>query len=189
MSNDPKAWSDVLAERRKQHAQFGDSHDDMATRGQIRLAAGNYLGAVTYRNAGLDPHIQRDRGGVFTGWHAWPWDAEWWKPTDNRRDLVKAAALIIAEIERLDRAEGPEIAPKTPMIDAQTIVGQQYTWEPRKPHARAVVVVRSVVWDGTEWWINTAPIRDADGDTLGNEWSRFKEACDLAFDLKPGGDT
>ena len=27
-----------------------------------------------------------------------------WKPTDRRRDLVKAGALILAEIERLDRA-------------------------------------------------------------------------------------
>lgn len=27
-----------------------------------------------------------------------------WKPTTSRRDLVKAAALILAEIERLDRA-------------------------------------------------------------------------------------
>jgi hypothetical protein len=27
----------------------------------------------------------------------------WWKPKDRRRDLVRAAALIIAEIERLDR--------------------------------------------------------------------------------------
>lgn len=33
----------------------------------------------------------------------WPWDASWWKSTDPRRNLVKAAALIIAEIERLDR--------------------------------------------------------------------------------------
>ncbi len=34
----------------------------------------------------------------------WPWSIDWWKPTDRRRDLVKAGALIIAEIERLDRA-------------------------------------------------------------------------------------
>lgn len=33
----------------------------------------------------------------------WPWDESWWKPTTPRRDLVKAAALILAEIERLDR--------------------------------------------------------------------------------------
>ena len=32
-----------------------------------------------------------------------PWEDAWWKPTTPRRDLVKAAALILAEIERLDR--------------------------------------------------------------------------------------
>lgn len=32
---------------------------------------------------------------------------EWWKPTNRRRDLVKAAALILAEIERLDRKDTP----------------------------------------------------------------------------------
>jgi hypothetical protein len=34
----------------------------------------------------------------------WPWDEEWWKPSNKRRDLIKAAALILAEIERFDRA-------------------------------------------------------------------------------------
>lgn len=34
----------------------------------------------------------------------WTWDRSWWKPTNRRRDLVKAGALILAEIERLDRA-------------------------------------------------------------------------------------
>lgn len=40
----------------------------------------------------------------------WPWDREWWKPKDRRRNLVRAAALLIAEIERLDRAEDKEAA-------------------------------------------------------------------------------
>ena len=35
----------------------------------------------------------------------WPWQQNWWKPTDKRRNLVKAGALIVAEIERLDRVE------------------------------------------------------------------------------------
>ena len=36
----------------------------------------------------------------------WPWGWQWWKPTDKRRNLIKAAALIVAEIERLDRTKG-----------------------------------------------------------------------------------
>lgn len=33
----------------------------------------------------------------------WPWDEEWYKPTSRVRDLVKAGALIAAEIDRLNR--------------------------------------------------------------------------------------
>ena len=35
----------------------------------------------------------------------WPWDGNRWKPSTPRNDLIKAAALLIAEIERLDRIE------------------------------------------------------------------------------------
>ncbi|MBA1302736.1 hypothetical protein G7028_29860 [Pseudomonas carnis] len=35
---------------------------------------------------------------------AWPWMAASWRPHDQRRNLVKAGALILAEIDRLDRA-------------------------------------------------------------------------------------
>jgi hypothetical protein len=32
----------------------------------------------------------------------WPWDAKWWKPSvDHVRNLVKAGALIAAEIDRM----------------------------------------------------------------------------------------
>lgn len=34
----------------------------------------------------------------------WPFDGWHYKPTTRRRNLIKAAALIVAEIERLDRA-------------------------------------------------------------------------------------
>lgn len=36
--------------------------------------------------------------------HLWPWQDNDWKPKERRRDLIRAAALIVAEIERLDRA-------------------------------------------------------------------------------------
>jgi hypothetical protein len=35
-----------------------------------------------------------------------PWDRSWWRPGSRRRNLVKAAALLIAEIELLDRTDG-----------------------------------------------------------------------------------
>lgn len=34
----------------------------------------------------------------------WPWHESWWKPKSAREDLVRAGALIAAEIDRLDRA-------------------------------------------------------------------------------------
>lgn len=35
----------------------------------------------------------------------WPWDAADWKPKDARRDLVRAAALIAAELDRMSRSD------------------------------------------------------------------------------------
>jgi hypothetical protein len=41
----------------------------------------------------------------------WPWDQEWWKPSDDPiRNLAKAGALIAAEIDRLQRkAEADQV--------------------------------------------------------------------------------
>jgi hypothetical protein len=37
----------------------------------------------------------------------WPWPLLQFRPSDDRRrNLIRAAALLVAEIERLDRAEG-----------------------------------------------------------------------------------
>jgi hypothetical protein len=33
----------------------------------------------------------------------WAWDEKWWKPKDRIKDLVRAGALIAAEIDRLQR--------------------------------------------------------------------------------------
>lgn len=92
------AARDVLAERARQVSAEGwtPNHDDGHSDGSISAAAAAYafsayLG-ITYRACAADP----------LGF--WPWDAEWWKPSHPRRDLVKAGALILAEIERLDRA-------------------------------------------------------------------------------------
>lgn len=98
-----KVIEEIAAERRRQIEKEGWSveHDMRHFRGEIALAAACYASperifiAQTMAGRGYDPFIQyRD---------AWPWADEWWKPKDRRRDLVRAAALIIAEIERLDR--------------------------------------------------------------------------------------
>ena len=36
---------------------------------------------------------------------SWPWDEGDWNPQDPERDLVKAGALIAAELDRLQRAK------------------------------------------------------------------------------------
>ncbi len=84
------AITDIIAERQRQQAVEGWSpeHDDTHDKAEMVFAAISYLMAVVNPNASH-------------GW--WPWDAAWWKPTNPRRDLVKAGALIAAEIERIDR--------------------------------------------------------------------------------------
>lgn len=42
-------------------------------------------------------------GLPLTGKPRWPWARSWWKPKDRIRDLVRAGALIAAEIDRLQR--------------------------------------------------------------------------------------
>lgn len=46
-----------------------------------------------------------DRRLRKAGWrNGWPWDYKWWKPSDDPiKNLVKAGALIAAEIDRLQK--------------------------------------------------------------------------------------
>jgi hypothetical protein len=91
-----KAALDVIAEHHRQVEVEGwtPEHDDMHTGGQLAQAAICYADP---RNLQL--------GDAPPSW--WPWSRSWWKPKDSRRDLIKAAALIVAEIERLDRLSAP----------------------------------------------------------------------------------
>jgi hypothetical protein len=107
------AARDVLAERARQISAecWTPEHDDLHGNGDIALAAGCYAmfaSATDDARATTDlPGSLASLGKPIRGWAAWlqlwPWDRKWWKPTDRRRDLVKAGALILAEIERLDR--------------------------------------------------------------------------------------
>lgn len=94
------ASRDVLAERARQISEEGwtPEHDDKHIRGELGAAAACYAVPSRQRRFALQ--------------HLWPstWSELWFKPggahddlTARRRDLVKAGALILAEIERLDR--------------------------------------------------------------------------------------
>ena len=96
----PQAWLDVQAERRRQITAEGwtPEHDDEHDGGELADAAACYALSA----AGWSTYAARER---------WPWPLEWWKPSTARRDLVKACALGLAEIERLDRAAASQGGP------------------------------------------------------------------------------
>lgn len=74
---------------------FGVLGDDKWTDEELAAAGASY--AMPPRRRELV-----SRGGIAVP-QSWPWAAGWWKPRSRRRDLIRAAALIVAEIERLDR--------------------------------------------------------------------------------------
>lgn len=78
----------IAAEREKQIKQWTDERDDDLKGGQLARAAICYASTVTKQ--------------MLPG--MWPFDGTAWHPEDPRKNLVKAGALIVAEIERLDRA-------------------------------------------------------------------------------------
>jgi hypothetical protein len=83
---------DVLAERQRQIEMEGwtAEHDDLWTGGELASAGVAYaLASHEIERAPME----------------WPWDKEWWKPKNRRRNLVRAAALIIADIDRMDRTQ------------------------------------------------------------------------------------
>lgn len=94
-----KAVEDIAAERRRQIVVEGwtPEHDDSHKSGELAIAAACY--ALNATDDADGPEIR------FVGAELWPWSDEWWKPSDDRRNLVKAGALIAAEIDRLDRQE------------------------------------------------------------------------------------
>lgn len=96
------AIEDIAAERQRQRDVEGwtPEHDDAHGKGQLADAAACY--ALEDLTASYPAQLEAPE--------IWPWDVRWWKPKDRRRDLVRAGALIVAEIERLDRAELSPIA-------------------------------------------------------------------------------
>lgn len=101
------AVHDIEAERIRQVTSEGwtPEHDDEHDDGELAQAAMCY--ACPPRS--LIRHRRPGRLNTDVPTY-WPWHWSWWKPCpeDRRRELVKAGALIVAEIERLDRITSKE---------------------------------------------------------------------------------
>ncbi|NIP90061.1 MAG: hypothetical protein GWN84_10315 [Gammaproteobacteria bacterium] len=106
----------IAEERERQIAAEGWTlnHDDSHIHGELAMAAGWYaLNATShqYSDFGSVAHPSSAAYPLFRGQfsaYQWPWNVGWWKPKDARRDLIRAGALIVAELERLDRAEASQ---------------------------------------------------------------------------------
>ncbi len=95
---------EIAAERMRQISGEGFSlaHDDQYQNGELERAAAWYaLASITKYNdvGGIDK-----RALFSDSFYGWPWHRGWWKPHAARRDLLRAAALLVAAIGRLDRA-------------------------------------------------------------------------------------
>ena len=85
----------IAKERRRQQRAEGwtADHDDAHEDGELAAAAACYALRSRRRRYG-DRRIPQK----------WPWDSVWWNPKGPIRDLVRAGALIAAEIDRRLRA-------------------------------------------------------------------------------------
>lgn len=84
----------IAEERQRQIDSEGWTyqHDDGHHDGELARAAACYAIPKFWRSCAVLSVL-------------WPWRDTWWKPTpdDRIRELVKAGALIVAEIDRLHR--------------------------------------------------------------------------------------
>lgn len=89
------AAREVLAERLRQVEveRWTPEHDDEHENGELAKAAACYA---------LQSALPGNEGDYLRFWPS-EWDPSWWRPKDRRNDLKRAAAMLIAEIERIDR--------------------------------------------------------------------------------------
>lgn len=91
----------IAAERARQIAEegFNTENDAGYIKGELVRAAICYL-LVRSRLSGMALSL-----GMTMFEHLWPFSKEWWKPKSRREDLIRAGALIAAELDRMDDAK------------------------------------------------------------------------------------
>jgi hypothetical protein len=104
-----KTGIELIAEERQRQIEvegWTAEHDDQHTDGELAAAAAVYADMANYHG---DLPLMEDNSKtakvLIPRAFKWPFDSQWLKLTpDNRvRELVKAGALIAAEIDRLQR--------------------------------------------------------------------------------------
>lgn len=87
----------IRDERRRQIEVegFNSTHDAEHSIGELERA-----GACYALSAAADRRLYAESPPPF-----WPWSDAWWKPKAPRQDLVRAGALILAAIEKIDLRE------------------------------------------------------------------------------------
>ena len=99
-----KKGIELIAEERQRQIEvegWTKEHDAEHINDDLALAAVCYTIPSELRHYSYCP-LRKERVPDF-----WPWDKKWWKPCpENRiRELVKAGALIAAEIDRLESTD------------------------------------------------------------------------------------
>jgi len=92
-----QAAIDVLTEREKQRVKWGDMHDDEHDDGVL----GDAAATLAAQADSVGTYIEENGEG-----HLWPGNLRHRHRGDRRKQIVIAAALLLAEIERIDRADG-----------------------------------------------------------------------------------
>ena len=94
----------IDAERRRQIIKEGwtQEHDDEHQTGEMAMAAACY---AVYPRTDIVEKL-------------WPWKLKWWKPSYRLANLVKAGALIAAEIDKVLRDNVPEDNGRSEKVDS-----------------------------------------------------------------------
>lgn len=100
-----KAIKDVVSERNRQKNEefYSDAQDDSYVNNELTRASASYVNHVVGRS-----WIHLSKPSVYQSEivpDLWPWSEQSWKPKSPRQDLVRATALLLADIDRLDRQE------------------------------------------------------------------------------------
>ncbi len=95
----------IQEERMRQQVIEGwdSQHDDQHSVGELADAAASYAHFASMQEFWRESTLNK------TVPNFWPWNSSWWKPNDDPiKNLVKAGALIAAEIDRIQRKRESE---------------------------------------------------------------------------------